>query len=52
VIDRFRRRQRHALLHKVVGHTKRHPAQRPSGDIKEPAWRYSLMNWGRDPVKK
>ncbi len=31
---------------KVVGYAKRHLAQRPSGDIDENAWRYSLMNWG------
>jgi hypothetical protein len=42
----------YAHMRKVVGYTKRHLAQRPSGDIKESAWRYSLMNWGHDPVKK
>ena len=26
-------------------------AQRPDGDIEESDWRYSLMNWGHDPVK-
>ena len=38
-------------MRKVVGYTKRHLAQRPSGDVKDSAWRYSLMNWGHDPAK-
>jgi hypothetical protein len=42
----------YAHMRKVVGYTKRHLAQRPSGDVKDTAWRYSLMNWGHDPVKK
>ena len=42
----------YAHMRKVVGYTKRHLAQRPSGDVKDSAWRYSLMNWGHDPAKK
>jgi hypothetical protein len=42
----------YAHMRKVVGYTKRHLAQRPSGDVNHSAWRYSLMNWGHDPVKK
>jgi Protein of unknown function (DUF3140) len=42
----------YAHMRKVVGYTKRHLAQRPSGDVKDTAWRYSLMNWGHDPVEK
>ena len=42
----------YAHMRKVVGYTKRHLAQRPSGDVTDSAWRYSLMNWGHDPVKK
>jgi hypothetical protein len=42
----------YAHMRKVIGYAKRHMAQRPSGDIKDTAWRYSLMNWGHDPVKK
>jgi hypothetical protein len=42
----------YAHMRKVVGYTKRHLAQRPPGDVKDSAWRYSLMNWGHDPVKK
>ena len=37
---------------KVVGYIHRHLAQRPDGDIKETPWRFSLMNWGHDPIKK
>ena len=38
-------------MRKVIGFAHRHLAQRPSGDISESAWRYSLMNWGHDPCK-
>ncbi|GAA2585550.1 DUF3140 domain-containing protein [Winogradskya consettensis] len=41
-----------AHMAKVVGYVHRHLAQRPSGDIEESNWRYSLMNWGHDPLKK
>jgi hypothetical protein len=41
----------YAQMRKVVGYTKRHLAQRPSGDVKDSKWRYSLMNWGHDPTK-
>lgn len=37
---------------KVVGYVKRHSAQRPDGDVEHTRWRYSLMNWGNDPMKK
>lgn len=40
-----------AHMRKVVGYVHRHLAQRPSGDIGDSAWRYSLMNWGHDPQK-
>jgi hypothetical protein len=42
----------YAHMRKVVGYCKRHLAQRPSGDVGETDWRYSLMNWGHDPLKK
>ena len=42
----------YAHMRKVVGYNKRHLAQRPSGDVKDSDWRYSLMNWGHDPTKK
>jgi hypothetical protein len=35
----------------VVGYVHRHLAQRPRGDVRETRWRYSLMNWGHDPLK-
>jgi hypothetical protein len=41
-----------AHMRKVVGYVKRHAAQRPSGDVTDTPWRYSLMNWGNDPIKK
>jgi hypothetical protein len=36
-------------MRKVVGYVHRHLAQRPSGDVTDTTWRYSLMNWGHDP---
>ncbi len=36
---------------KVVGYIRRHCAQRPSGDVAGSRWRFSLMNWGHDPIK-
>ncbi|SDJ72444.1 DUF3140 domain-containing protein [Nonomuraea jiangxiensis] len=41
----------YAHMRKVVGYIRRHLAQRPSGDVTETRWRYSLMNWGHDPLK-
>ena len=38
-------------MRKVVGYIHRHLAQRPSGDVSETPWRYSLMNWGHDPLE-
>lgn len=36
---------------KVVGYINRHTAQGgPQDDIEHSAWRYSLMNWGHDPL--
>lgn len=40
-----------AHMRKVVGYVHRHLAQRPSGDVEDSAWRYSLMNWGHDPLR-
>ena len=39
-----------AHARKVVGYIHRHLAQRPAGDISQTHWRYSLMNWGHDPL--
>ena len=35
----------------VNGYIARHTAQKPDGDVKESDWRYSLKNWGHDPLK-
>ncbi|MFC7892111.1 DUF3140 domain-containing protein [Streptomyces sp. NPDC057381] len=40
----------HRHMRKVVGYIRRHLAQRPSGDVEDTRWRYSLMNWGHDPL--
>jgi Protein of unknown function (DUF3140) len=41
----------YAHMRKVVGYVARHSAQRPA-NIYTSRWRYSLMNWGHDPVKE
>ncbi|MBV6625696.1 MAG: DUF3140 domain-containing protein [Rivularia sp. (in: Bacteria)] len=38
-------------MRKVVSYVHRHCAQKPDGDIEDTPWRYSLMNWGHDPIK-
>ncbi|RTL70432.1 MAG: DUF3140 domain-containing protein [Pseudonocardiaceae bacterium] len=38
-------------MRKVVGYVHRHLAQRPDGDVRDTRWRYSLMNWGHDPLR-
>lgn len=38
-------------MKKVNSYVHRHSAQQPSGDIEHTRWRYSLMNWGHDPLK-
>ena len=40
-----------AHMRKVVGYVHRHLAQRPDGDVRDSRWRYSLMNWGHDPLQ-
>lgn len=40
-----------AAMRKVAGYVARHTAQRPSGDVTDTPWRYSLMNWGHDPLE-
>lgn len=37
-------------MRKVVGFIRRHLAQRPDNVVTS-RWRYSLMNWGHDPLK-
>ena len=41
-----------AAMKKVRGYVRRHLAQKPSKeDVETSRWRYSLMNWGHDPLK-
>ena len=40
-----------AHMRKVVGYVHRHLAQRPGGDVRHTRWRWSLMNWGHDPLE-
>jgi len=42
-----------AHMAKVIGYIKRHCAQGgPNEDVENSSWRYSLMNWGHDPLKE
>ncbi|MET0274399.1 MAG: DUF3140 domain-containing protein [Phenylobacterium sp.] len=41
----------YAHMKKVIGYCRRHLAQRPWGDVSATRWRWSLMNWGHDPLK-
>ncbi|HEY9750810.1 MAG TPA: DUF3140 domain-containing protein [Allocoleopsis sp.] len=38
-------------MKRVISYVHRHLAQRPSGKLEHTRWRYSLMNWGHDPLK-
>ena len=38
-------------MRRVVSYVHRHESQKPSGDVKNSNWRYSLLNWGHDPLK-
>jgi hypothetical protein len=40
----------YAHMRKVVGYVRRHRAQEPANVVTS-RWRYSLMNWGNDPLK-
>lgn len=40
----------YAHMRKVVGYVRRHRAQEPANQVTS-RWRYSLMNWGHDPLK-
>jgi uncharacterized protein DUF3140 len=39
-------------MKRVNGYVKRHLGQGPKNDVENSNWRYSLMNWGHDPLKK
>ena len=42
----------YADMAKVVGYVRRHTAQGgPKDDAEHSRWRYSLKNWGHDPLK-
>lgn len=42
----------YAHMRKVTGYVRRHLAQKPAvEDVETSRWRYSLMNWGHDPLK-
>jgi len=42
-----------AHMRKVHGYVQRHLAQEPAKeDVETSKWRYSLMNWGHDPLRK
>ena len=38
-------------MQRVISYVHRHSAQRPDDDIEHTRWRYSLKNWGHDPLK-
>jgi hypothetical protein len=38
-------------MRRAVSYVHRHQSQKPSGDVKDSNWRYSLLNWGHDPLK-
>ena len=38
-------------MQKVNSYVKRHLGQGPKNDVENSKWRYSLMNWGHDPLK-
>ncbi len=38
-------------MRRVVGYVHRHQAQKPSGEVEDSTWRYSLLNWGHHPLK-
>jgi Protein of unknown function (DUF3140) len=40
-----------AEMRRVVSYIHRHSAQSPDGEIEHTRWRYSLKNWGHDPLK-
>ena len=43
----------YAHMRKVIGFVARHRGQGPHDEYRVPVshWRYSLMNWGHDPLK-
>lgn len=40
-----------AHMRTVIDAVHRQLGERPRGDVRDTAWRFSLMNWGRDPLR-
>jgi hypothetical protein len=40
-----------AHMRRVVSFINRHMAQRPHKDVARTRWRFSLMNWGHEPLR-
>ena len=38
-------------MKRVTSYVHRHLGQGPQNDVENSKWRYSLMNWGHDPLK-
>jgi hypothetical protein len=38
-------------MRRVVSYVHRHQAQKPKSNGEDSNWRYSLMNWGHNPMK-
>jgi Protein of unknown function (DUF3140) len=38
-------------MKRVNSYIKRHLGQGPQNNVEDSKWRYSLMNWGHDPLK-
>jgi Protein of unknown function (DUF3140) len=38
-------------MRRVISYIHRHSAQRPHKDVEHTRWRYSLKNWGHEPLK-
>ncbi len=38
-------------MRRVVSYVHRHQARGPEEDVENSDWRYSLLNWGHDPLK-
>lgn len=41
----------YAHMSKVISYIKRHLAQKPTGEVEDTNWRYSLKNWGHEPLQ-
>lgn len=43
--------EQYRQMRKVIGFVHRHRSRWPKSDVADSKWRYSLMNWGNDPLK-